>query len=90
MFQHLNRSGYETPGGIKPANLLLILGPVVERLILDTSIEDLKGSIFHASQRSSGENKFCQTNVILFFDGITSFINKNVCVDVMQRVSCKA
>ena len=88
--QHLNRGRRETPRGIKSVNLILILGSVVERLILDTSIEKVKGSIFHASQHSSVENRSCQTNIILFFDGITSFINKNSCVDIIQRISCKA
>lgn len=81
----LRKSGSrETPGSNKSVNLIWILGSVVEGLILDTITEEFKDNIFHASPHDFAENRFCQTNVMLFFDGITSFINKNSCVDIIK------
>lgn len=80
MCQHLKKGKWQTPGGIKSVNLLLIPGLVVERLVLDTSTEEFKGNILHASQCRFVGNRFCQSNVLLLFDAIASFVNTGVSV----------
>jgi len=63
-------------------------------LIYDSIDKELKDrNIINISQHGFMENRSCQTNMISFFDEITSLVDKGSCKDVIylavvRRLTC--
>ena len=66
-------------------------GKVMEQLILDViakQVEEKK--VIRSSQHGFTKGKSCLTNLIAFYDGMTSWIDEGRAVDVVYLDFCKA
>lgn len=66
-----------------------VLGEIIGKLERDSINKLLKGrNIINASQHSSVQNKPCQTNLLLFFDEISSQVAKGNDVGIIHFNFC--
>jgi len=62
----------EDPGNYRPVSLISILGKVMEQLILEVIIKEVKEKkVIRSSQHGFTKGKSCLTNLIAFYDDMT-------------------
>ena len=67
----------EEPGNYRPDSLISIPGKILEHIIKWTLCKHLENNaVITRSQHGFVKNKSCQTNLISFFDQVTSLIDK--------------
>uniref|UniRef100_K7EZJ1 Reverse transcriptase domain-containing protein n=1 Tax=Pelodiscus sinensis TaxID=13735 RepID=K7EZJ1_PELSI len=78
-------------GDYRPVSLTSVPGKIMEQIVKESickHLEDNKG--IGSSQQGFVKNKSCQTNLIAFFDRITSLVEKGEAVDVVYVDFSKA
>jgi len=74
----------EDPGNYRPVSLTSILGKVMEQLILEVIIKQVKEKkVIRSSQRGFTKGKPCLTNLIAFYDGMTGWVDEGRAMDVV-------
>ncbi|GAB0188181.1 mitochondrial enolase superfamily member 1 [Grus japonensis] len=66
----------EDPGNYKPGSLTSVPGKVMEQLILGViskHVEEKK--VIRSGQHGFTKGKLCLTNLIVFYDGMTGWVN---------------
>jgi len=67
--------------------LTSIPGKVMEQLILDVIIKQVEEKKVRSSQHGFTKGKSCLTNLIAFYDGMTSWVDEGRAVDVVTLTS---
>uniref|UniRef100_A0A670JFS2 Reverse transcriptase domain-containing protein n=1 Tax=Podarcis muralis TaxID=64176 RepID=A0A670JFS2_PODMU len=81
----------EDPNNYRPVSLTSIPGKILEQIIKQTVCEHLeRNAVITNSQHGFLKNKSCQTNLISFFDRITSLVDEGNAVDVVYLDFSKA
>uniref|UniRef100_A0A670IIX0 Reverse transcriptase domain-containing protein n=1 Tax=Podarcis muralis TaxID=64176 RepID=A0A670IIX0_PODMU len=81
----------EDPNNYRPVSLTSIPGKILEQIIKQTVCEHLeRNAVITNSQHGFLKNKSCQTNLISFFDRITSLVDEGNTVDVAYLDFSKA
>uniref|UniRef100_A0A452IPG4 Reverse transcriptase domain-containing protein n=1 Tax=Gopherus agassizii TaxID=38772 RepID=A0A452IPG4_9SAUR len=79
------------PGNYRPVSLTSVPGKIMEQVIKEIICKHLEGGkVIGNSQHGFVKNKSCQTNLIAFFDRITSLVDKGEAVDVIYLDFSKA
>ena len=72
----------EEPGNYRPVSLASIPGEILEQIIKNSICKHLENNaVITRSQHGFVKNKSCQTNLISFFDQVTSLVNCGNAVD---------
>jgi len=85
------KSKKEDPGNDRPVSLTSIPGKVMEQLIMDViskQVEEKK--VIRNSQHGFTKGKSCPTNLIAFYDSMTSWVEEGRAVDVVYLDFSKA
>ena len=81
----------EEPGNYRPVSLTSIPGKILEKIIKQSLCKHLESNaMITRSQHGFVKNKSCQTNLITFFDQVTSQIDRGKAVDVIYLDFSKA
>ena len=78
-------------GNCRPISLTLVSGKVMERIILSVvtqHVQDNQG--IRPSQHGFMKGRSCLTNLITFYDWVTTLVNKGKAVDVVYLDFSKA
>jgi len=62
----------EDPGNYRPTSLTSIPGKAMEQLILDVISKQVEEKVIGSSQHAFSKGKPCLTNLIAFYDGMTT------------------
>jgi len=74
----------EDPGNYRPVSLTSILGKEMEQLILEVIIKQVEEKkVIRSSQHGFTKGKSCLTNLIAFYDDMTSWVDDGRAVDVV-------
>ncbi|GAB0183856.1 mitochondrial enolase superfamily member 1 [Grus japonensis] len=74
----------EDPGNYRPVSLTSIPGKVMEQLILGVINKHVEEKVVIGSgQHGCSKGKSCMTNLIAFYDGMTSWVDEGRAVDVV-------
>uniref|UniRef100_A0A670K9H8 Reverse transcriptase domain-containing protein n=1 Tax=Podarcis muralis TaxID=64176 RepID=A0A670K9H8_PODMU len=81
----------EDPNNYRPVSLTSIPGKILEQIIKQTVCEHLeRNAVITNSQHGFLKNKSCQTNLLSFFDRITTLVDEGNAVDVAYLDFSKA
>ena len=81
----------EEPGNYRPVSLTSIPGKIFEQIIKKSVCKHLENNaVITRSQHGFVKNKSCQTNLISFFDRVTSLVDCGNAVDIIYLDFSKA
>jgi len=75
--------GKEDPGKYKPVSLTSIAGNMMEQLILEVIIKQVKEKKVIRSRHGFTKGKSCLTKMIAFYNGMTGWVGEGRAVDVV-------
>uniref|UniRef100_A0A803SKS9 Reverse transcriptase domain-containing protein n=1 Tax=Anolis carolinensis TaxID=28377 RepID=A0A803SKS9_ANOCA len=88
---YLQEGKKERPKQLRPVSLTSIPGKILEKIIKEVVCEHLEtNAVIANGQHGFTKNKSCQTNLISFFDRVTSWVDTGNAVDVAYLDFCKA
>jgi len=92
MSLHSSKRGKkEDPGNYRLVSLTSIPGKMMDQLILEVIIKQVEEKkVIRSSQHRFTKWKSCLTNLIVFYDGMTSWVDEGRAVDVVYLNFSKA
>ncbi|CAM4552612.1 unnamed protein product [Caretta caretta] len=84
------RGNKDNPGNYRPVSLNSVPRKIMEQIIKQSICKHLKDSKMINNSQHGFVNKSCQTNLIAFFDRVTSLVDRGEVVDVVYLDFSKA
>ncbi|CAM4648439.1 unnamed protein product [Caretta caretta] len=81
---HYKTGNKDNPGNYRPVSLISVPRKIMEQIIKQSICKHLEDNkVINNSQSGFVKNKYCQTNLIAFFDRVTSLVDGGEVVDVV-------
>ncbi|CAM5075370.1 unnamed protein product [Eretmochelys imbricata] len=81
----------DNPENYRPVSLTSVSGKIMEQIIMQSICKHLEDNkVISNSQHGFVKNKSCQTNLIAFFDRVTSLVDRGEVIDVVYLDFSKA